>query len=671
MASVDDLHSIPLFQNLTEDELALVAPQISSRSLPNGETLFRHGDPGDSMYIVRFGEVNVMIPDAEGRERVRARLGRNEVFGEMALLTGDSRSATIIANLDTDLYVLSREGFHELFRRHPTVVTNLLDTLIHRLRRTSTGEREREKIRTLCCHSALGDSDTRYLSTRLAALLGGESGKKVALLNVSLLSADGGAGGGREGERPDSWDKLLRNLNQINEREILSFLSPTEFGVDVLPNPSAGQIEAFSPDSVPRLLSLLREAYEFTVIGTSAESSSKAFCQKAMDQSEQLLFALPSDDQAEALRQWNDLQGAAPSLAAKTRIVLRRGKGKIKGLFDRVKSGFGAGFVYQVPVDPEAERQFAEDGIPRIESGRDETGRALRRIARRTAGIAVGLALGGGGARGLAHIGVLEVFEKEDIPIDLVGGTSIGSIVAAMHANGHTPDEMRILCQTHIIERKPLNDYTIPRTAILRGWKAERIMRDIYGDVLIEELPIPYFSVGADLITGREVIIDRGPLWQSVRASMSLPGVLPPFRYRDEFALVDGGVANNVPGDVLKQRGAEFCIAVNIAPERGSYFNFNLPRSHGWFGRLLRRNSAIRNFLDAPTIMRVIMRSINVSSIEITNMRSRNFDVHLLPAVGEFDLFDFDKLDTLVERGREAAQDRLAEIRDLLETLKD
>ncbi len=473
------------------------------------------------------------------------------------------------------------------------------------------------------------------------------------------------------GERPDSWDKLLRNLDQINEREILSFLSPTEFGVDVLPNPSAGQIEAFSPDSVPRLLSLLREAYEFTVIGTSAESSSKAFCQKAVDQSEQLLFALPSEDQAEALRQWNELQNAVPSLETKTRLVLRRGKGNIKGLFDRVKSGFGAGFVYQVPVDPEAERQFAEDGVPRLASGRDQTGRAMRRIARRTAGVAVGLALGGGGARGLAHIGVLEVFEKEDIPIDLVGGTSIGSIVAAMYANGHTPAEMKNLCQTHIVDRKPLNDYTFPRTAILRGRKAERIMRDIYGDVLIEELPIPYFSVGADLITGREVILDQGPLWESVRASMSLPGVLPPFRYRDEFALVDGGVANNVPGDVLKHRGAEFCIAVNIAPERGSYFNFNLPKQHGWFGRLLRRNSALRNFLDAPTIMRVIMRSINVSSIEITNMRSRNFDVHLLPAVGEFDLFDFDKLDTLVERGREAAQERLAEIRTLLETLKD
>ncbi len=240
-----------------------------------------------------------------------------------------------------------------------------------------------------------------------------------------------------------------------------------------------------------------------------------------------------------------------------------------------------------------------------------------------------------------------------------------------MYAQGHTADEMRTLCQSHIIDGKPLNDYTFPRTAILRGRKTERIMREIYGDALIEELPIPYFSVGADLITGREVIIDQGPLWHSVRASMSLPGVLPPVRYRNEFALVAGGVANNVPGDVLKRRGAEFCIAVNIAPERGSYFNFNLPRHHGWFGSLLRKNTTLRNFLDAPTIMRVIMRSINVSSVEITNMRSRNFDVHLLPAVGEFDLFDFDKLDTLIERGREAAYDRLGEIRNLLEDLKD
>ena len=183
---------------------------------------------------------------------------------------------------------------------------------------------------------------------------------------------------------------------------------------------------------------------------------------------------------------------------------------------------------------------------------------------------AVGLALGGGGARGFAHIGVLEVFEKENLPIDLIGGTSIGSIVAAQYANGSSVEKIKRVCKEDMVQKKPLNDYTIPRTAFLRGHKAERMMRRIFGDVTIEELALPYFSVGADLISGQAVIIDRGPLWLSVRASISLPGILPPVKYQDRYLLVDGGVANNVPGIIIKKKGAQFSVAVNIAPNGAS-----------------------------------------------------------------------------------------------------
>lgn len=665
MVSADDLRSVPLFQLLDEEALAVVAERISVRRLQNDETLFRRGDPGDSMYIVRFGEVEVLIPDPNGVEQVRARLGRNEIFGEMALLTGDPRSASIVANLDTELLVLTREAFHELFRRYPAVVMKVLEILTDRLRRTSAGERERKRVRTLCCHSALGDSDTSFLSAHLAASMARESGKKVALLNLQPLSAGEVAGPSR-----GRWDDLLGALEQVKAADIPSFLSQTEGGVDVLQPPSGGRLQALPPDEFPRLLSRLREAYEFTLVATAGDPSLRGITQKAMDQSELVLFAIASDGLEEAARQWKEYSGAVPSLSKSARLLLRRGPGKIEGLFDRVESMFGAGFAHQVRVEPEAERDFARRGAPGPAAGGSEWERSLRRMARQMAGLAVGLALGGGGARGLAHIGVLDVFEKEGVPVDLIGGTSIGSIVAALYAKGFSIDEMRTLCKSHIIDRKPLNDYTFPRTALLRGRKVERTLREIYGDDRIEELSISYFSVGADLISGREVVIDRGPLWQSVRASMSLPGILPPVRYLDRYLLVDGGVANNVPGDVLKRRGAEFCIAVNIAPERGSYFNFKEPKPCGWLGRLLRRSRALRDFLDSPTLMRVIMRSVNASSIEITNMRSQNFDIHLLPAVGEFDLFDFNKLETLVQIGREAASERLPEIRKKLEALK-
>ena len=140
---------------------------------------------------------------------------------------------------------------------------------------------------------------------------------------------------------------------------------------------------------------------------------------------------------------------------------------------------------------------------------------------------AVGLALGGGGARGFAHIGVLEVFEKENLPIDLIGGTSIGSIVAAQYANGSSVEKIKRVCKEDMVQKKPLNDYTIPRTAFLRGHKAERMMRRIFGDVTIEELALPYFSVGADLISDRRLSSTGGRFGSRCEPASLFPGFSP------------------------------------------------------------------------------------------------------------------------------------------------
>jgi CRP-like cAMP-binding protein len=185
MSLAAELRQLTLFQSLSEEDLALVGQQVTVRRVGIHQPVFHIGDVGDSMYFVRFGEVKVVLPTEGGGEMILARLGRNQYFGEMALLTGEPRSASVITALDSEFFVLTKEGFDALFRHHPALALNLSHTLSQRLRETTAGRRDRERLRTLCCLSAAGALDGRYLSVHLAAAIARESRRRVALLDLN------------------------------------------------------------------------------------------------------------------------------------------------------------------------------------------------------------------------------------------------------------------------------------------------------------------------------------------------------------------------------------------------------------------------------------------------------------------------------------------------------
>ncbi len=187
----------------------------------------------------------------------------------------------------------------------------------------------------------------------------------------------------------------------------------------------------------------------------------------------------------------------------------------------------------------------------------------LARVARILSGRAVGLTLGGGGARGYAHIGVAAALRELRIHIDMVGGTSMGSVIAGQVALGLSREEM-IDLNPHFLSRKPFAQYTVPMVALLNAGRLQEGMQVAVGNTRIEDLWINYFAVSANLTTTEMVVHDRGPVWEAVRASVSLPGILPPFA-RGLHLLVDGGVINNLPGGVMRQRGAGSVIAVNVS----------------------------------------------------------------------------------------------------------
>src|ERR1051326_1869978 len=198
-----------------------------------------------------------------------------------------------------------------------------------------------------------------------------------------------------------------------------------------------------------------------------------------------------------------------------------------------------------------------------IRNGRTDD---IRRLARFIAGRAVGLVLAGGGARGLAHIGVIKALMESGVPLDQLGGTSMGAIIAAGLACEWGLDELTARVRAAFVETNPLSDYTIPLIALVRGKKVSELLQEHFGPVRIEELPKPFFCVSSDLTTGRIHVHRSGPLWRALRASVALPGILPPVTHHGHL-LVDGGVMNNLPVDVMKQQAQGPIIASDVTGE--------------------------------------------------------------------------------------------------------
>jgi len=191
----------------------------------------------------------------------------------------------------------------------------------------------------------------------------------------------------------------------------------------------------------------------------------------------------------------------------------------------------------------------------------------MARLARMVTGTGYGLVLGGGGPRGFAHLGVLRALEEAGVPIDVVGGTSIGALMGAISALGMDDAERVARAVTAFTRSGRLVSPTLPLVALSSGRRVDRLLAEHLGPAMIEDLPQRFFCVSANLTTAEEVIHERGPLWPAVRASLSLPGIFPPV-YADGHLLIDGGALDNVPVEVMRARVGNGCvIAVDLSPE--------------------------------------------------------------------------------------------------------
>jgi len=281
-------------------------------------------------------------------------------------------------------------------------------------------------------------------------------------------------------------------------------------------------------------------------------------------------------------------------------------------------------------------------------------------LVRRLTGQAVGLVLGGGGARAQSAIGAIKAIREAGIPIDIVGGTSAGSFFAAACALGWDEERMLEVVREFMSTRRQTLDYTLPLVSIMSAGKMKRTLETLFGDVLIEDLWRPYFCVTSNLTRAEMMVHRSGLLRHYVRASCSLPTVFPPVLEGQDL-LVDGMLLNNLPVDVvadISQGGPTIAIDVSAKEDTIRDFNFgdSLSASQVLLGKLpLHRDRRIQ----APSILDVIIRTSEVASIYARKMQAKRATVYVAPPVSQFGVFERNRLGELVDLGYKSTREAL------------
>lgn len=278
----------------------------------------------------------------------------------------------------------------------------------------------------------------------------------------------------------------------------------------------------------------------------------------------------------------------------------------------------------------------------------------MRRVARLLTGRALGLVLSGGGARGFAHLGVIRALREHGLPIDLVAGTSMGAILAAGVAAGWNDDEMVTRFRRSFVDTNPLSDFTWPSVSLVRGRKVGRLLRNEFGDIGIEDLPLPFFCVSSNLTTGQLAVHERGPLWRWLRASLAIPGVLPPVFHGGEV-FVDGGTMNNLPVDVMRARRRGPVIGVDVGADRAFTTDIEATEAPSLWSQLSGRQKQRR-----PNILQILWRAGMINSAATTQEQRGQTDLLLKPPLESLDLLDWRSMPKAMEIGYRHACERLA-----------
>jgi NTE family protein len=540
------------FEGLTPDDLAPILGRLERRRYPAGSIMLVEGESVVEMYIVQDGLVEVLIADRHGAEHLLSRIGPGGTLGEMALFTDQPASATVRAISDVDVLVLTREEFERVANRLPVIYRNLGAILSRRLSRTNSRWLRRYTGRIVLLPDA---GAPPLLGYALACSVAWHTRKPT--LHVSIWTED----------IPEA---LLNVTRQVP--------SPP---FPVHPHDSSN---SRPPVGAHAIVTRAEGPFARSVLHETIEELSSIY--------DHVLVQTPLDFV-------QTLGGRA--------VLLLGGDTRV------VPTDSNCDLTIRAWVEPRTPNHPEPDGtlkVPRLNAHdeaalvdgvlptRTAAGGALGWAARDLARLKVGVAFGGGSEMGYAHIGVWRALERVGLPVDYLAGTSIGSAVAALYALGYGPDE-----GTDVLDTCGANAFRLglSTASVLSSNGLRASLQSVGRDTRIEDLETPLAVTAADINSGREIVFRRGLLWPAVLASMAIPGVYPP-QCMGPYMLVDGGVLNPVPSNVVAQMGADTVVAIRLITR--SRLAADFPESSESSGR-------------PPTLYHTITRAIDMMQSKI------------------------------------------------------
>jgi NTE family protein len=305
----------------------------------------------------------------------------------------------------------------------------------------------------------------------------------------------------------------------------------------------------------------------------------------------------------------------------------------------------------------------------------------------------IALVLGSGGARGLAHIGVIKALEEHKVPVGLVTGTSIGALIGGLFASGINVNSLEKIVRE--VDKIMVAKILMPKLFAAGFIDNKRVIvfiKELTGSVRIENLKLPFAAVATDFITGEEVIFDKGPLVDAIMASIAIPTVFQPVLLNNRY-LIDGGLSNPLPISVAKEMGAQKIIAVNVSPNPKRITKKNKRKKTEEIKILIKklpslfaglRNENKQNLIqsdpddkiekdeivqfNSPTILNVFLQSISISTnnLMIQRLRYAQPDILISPSIEDFDMLEFYKGHEIIACGYDAALKALPEIKSFI-----
>uniref|UniRef100_A0A8C8HJY9 lysophospholipase n=1 Tax=Oncorhynchus tshawytscha TaxID=74940 RepID=A0A8C8HJY9_ONCTS len=600
-------------------------------ALEAGRAVYRQGDKSDSTFIVLSGRLRSVIAKDDGKKALTGEYGRGDLIGVVEALTHMNRATTVHAVRDSELAKLPEGALSSIKRRYPQVVTRL----IHLLGQKILGNMQQVNGPLAASGLFLHTPSSKWDSGNPASNL-----STVTILPVSL--------------------EVPLTAFTLELQHALSAIGPTLLLTSDIIKQRLG---AAALDSVHeyRLSSWLGQQEDIhRIVLYQSDDTLTPWTQRCIRQADCIIIvglgeAEPTVGELERM-----LEGSAVR-AQKQLVLLHREDGPPpQGTVDwlNMRSWISKHLHLSCP-----HRVFSKRSLPKL---REMYERAFQkppdrhsdfsRLARVLTGNTIALVLGGGGARGCSQVGILRAINEAGIPVDMVGGTSIGSLMGALYAEEKSSSRMRVRAREWAMDTgsifKNVFDLTYPVTSMFSGASFNNSISSVFKDKQIEDLWIPYFNVTTDITASSMRVHTDGSLWRYVRASMSLSGYMPPLcDPKDGHLLMDGGYINNLPADVARSMGAKVVIAIDVgSQDETNLTNYGDSLSGWWL--LWKRFNPLSEKVQVLNMAEIQTRLAYVCCVrQLELVKDSEYCECIRPPIDHYGTLEFGKFDEITEVG--------------------